>query len=150
MSTRANQKMDLLKAALKLEFPTFVQVDGVVSGDPVLTLSADVTPATQEEVVYIKIVAKSYSGFPTPSLANTDDGRASLLQVATEAETGLGTQTCWSAINYSKLLARLAQLNIEMQLFLATAGGIPVDADIAAGKYIGEIRSDVRHPNNGD
>lgn len=150
MSKKANDMMALLRSALALEFPTFVQTPAFVSGDPVLSLAADATPASQEEVAYLKIVQKTYAGFPTPSLASTEDGRTHIIQLAVENETALATQVCWSGINWSKLIARLKDLNCEIELYIKAAAAVPVEADIIAGNLVGSIRADIRHANAGN
>ena len=151
MSRKSSEKMLLLKEALKLELPSFVLTESVgAAGDLCLTVADSASPSTQEEVAFIRIVQRTYTGFPTPSMASAEDGRAHLLQVAIEALTGHATVACWSAINLSKLLARLIQMNMEVQLYLVSAGNDAVEADITASLLKGEIRADVRHPNSGD
>ena len=153
MSTRANQKMALLKADLKLEFPTFTISEGVVgaASNPYLVLSDDASPAIGEQVAYIKMIPRSYDGFPTASLASTDDGRSHILQVAVEAQNGHSSLSLWTAANLTKLIARLAHMNMEINVYLSANGVMPVDATVLdATKFIAEIRTDVRRQNSGD
>lgn len=149
MSRRSNEMMLLLRGAIKLELPSFVQLEGSSSGDPTLRVSADATPATTEEVAFMKIIQRSYSGFPTPSLASSEDGRSHVLQLVLEESTAGGVSV-WSNINLAKLLARLVQANIEIELYMVALGTVPVEGDIIAGNLKGSIRADVRHPNAGN
>lgn len=149
MSKRANDMMLLLKEALKLELPSFRLSEGSSSGDPTLQISADASPATGEEVAFLKIIQRSYSGFPTPSLASSEDGRAHLLQIALET-SAIANNSVWSDINLSKLVARLKDLNVEIELYLRANGAIPVEGDITSSNLKGSIRADVRHPNAGN
>ena len=149
MSRRSNEIMLLLKEALKLELPSFVLTEGVSSGDPTLQVAADATPATTEEVAFIKMIQKSYSGFPTPSLASSEDGRCHSLQLVLE-ESAVGGVSMWSSLNLAKLMARLVEANVHIELYLKGIGSIPVEADIVSGNLVGEIRADVRHPNSGN
>jgi hypothetical protein len=151
MSTRANQKMALLKADLKLEFPAFYITESVVTttNDPCLVLSAQDTPTHGNETAYIEIVPRSYDGFPTASLASTDDGRSHILKVATEQDAGGVTH--WSTANYSKLIARLAHMNLEIDVYMSAHTVVPIHATVIdATKWIAEIRTDVRRQNSGD
>jgi len=150
MSRKSNEKMALLKQALKLEFPSFILTEGVVSGDPVLTVNADATPATTEENAYIKIVQRTYTGFPTPSLASSEDGRTHIIQLAVEGSAALATRCCWTAINFGALCARLKDLNCEIEVYMSAAGVVPVEGTVIAINLKGSIRADVRHPNSGD
>lgn len=149
MSRRSNEVMLLLKEALKLELPSFVLTEGSSSGDPTLQVAADSSPAAGEEVSFIKMIQKSFSGFPTPSLASADDGRNHTLQVVVE-ESGVAGISVWSSLNYSKLLARLVEANVHIELYIRANAGLPVEGDIIAGNLVGEIRADVRHPNSGN
>lgn len=149
MSRRANELMLQIKEALKLELPSFSFTDGVVSGNPTLLVSADATPAAGEAVAYLKMIQKSYVGFPSPSLASSDDGRTHTLQLVLELSAVAGVSV-WSSINFAKLMARLQESNVHIELYLRANGGIPVEADIVSGNLVGEIRSDVRHPNAGN
>jgi hypothetical protein len=142
--------MLLLREALKLELPSFVLSQSSVAGDPVLLVSADATPAAGEEVAYIKILQSPEVGFPIPSLASTSDGRSHLIQLVLEKSAGLATVSVWTTLDLSRLVARLKDTNIEIQLYLRANGAIPVEGDIVAGNYVGSIRADVRHPNAGN
>lgn len=148
MSRRANEAMELLKAALKLELPSFVLTSGNVNGDPTLQVAADATPAAGEEVAYIKIVQRSYSGFPTISLASAEDGRAHLVQMALET-SAVANKSVWLDADLLRLNARLKDLNMEIELYLKANGAIPVEADITSANLKAVIRADVRHPNAG-
>jgi hypothetical protein len=149
MSRKANEKMALLKDALKLEFPSFTLTESFVSGDPALLVSEDATPAVGEEVAYVKMVQKSYTGFPQISLASTEDGRAHTLQVVVEESASAGISV-WTTLDLSRLIARLAQMNVHMELYMSANTDLPADGEITTGNLKGEIRSDVRHPNSGD
>jgi hypothetical protein len=142
--------MALLKDALKLEFPSFTLTESVVSGDPCLLVSADDSPAAGEEVAFIKMTQMAYTGFPTPSLASAEDGRAHLLQVVLEKSAGDALTSVWKSFDFARLIARLAQMNVLIQVYMRANATIPGNADIAVGNLSGEIRSDVRHPNAGD
>ena len=151
MSTRANQKMALLKADLKLEFPAFYITEGATgaASNPYLVLSAQASPTHGNETAYIKIIPRSYDGFPTASLASTDDGRSHILQVATERDGGGVTH--WTTANYSKLIARLAHMNLEIAVYMSAHTVVPIDDTVKdATKWIAEIRTDVRRQNSGD
>jgi hypothetical protein len=148
MSKRGNDLMVLLRSALALEFPAFVQVTGNVAGDPVLSLSEDDTPASNEEVAYIKILQKSYTGFPIPSLASTSDGRTHVIQLAYERTAGADI-TVWTTPHWSQLIARLKDLNCEIELYRKANGNVPVEGDVIAANLVGTIRADIRHPNAG-
>ena len=150
MSKRASDIMALLKSALKLELPSFIMTEGSSSGDPTLQIAADSSPASQKEVAFLKIVQKSYTGFPTPSLASAEDGRTHLIQLAVENLTAHATISCWSSVNFSKLVARLKDANVEIELYIKAAAAIPVEADITAANLVGSIRADVRHANAGN
>lgn len=149
MSKRASDVMQLIKEALKLELPSFVLTEGSSSGDPTLLVSADATPATGEEVAFLKIIQKSYVGFPTISLASTEDGRSHTLQVALETSAAANISV-WKSIDFAKLMARLVEANIHIELYMRAFGAAPQESDITSGNLKGEIRADVRHPNAGN
>jgi len=148
MSRRSKEAMLLLKEALKIEFPTFVLTEGDSSGDPILQVAEDATPATTEEVAFVKIIQKTYTGFPTPSLASADDGRAHVIQLVLE-ESAVADVSVWKSLDLSRLIARLKDVNMDIEVYLKGLGAIPAEADIIAGNFQGEIRVDVRHPNIG-
>lgn len=149
MSRRSNEVMSLLKEALELELPSFVLTQGDSNGDPTLEVAEDATPAAGEEVAFIKIVQRTYVGFPTPSLASADDGRSHVVQLALE-ESGSAGISVWSSINLAKLIARLEkEANMDIELYLRANGDFPDEADITSGNLVGDIRADVRHPNIG-
>lgn len=149
MSKRASDMMLLIKEALKLELPTFVLTQGSSAGDPTLQVAADATPATTEEVAFLKIVQRTYSGFPTPSLASAEDGRTHVLQLVVEESLVAGVSV-WSSLDFARLLARLVEAKVHIELYIRATGAIPVEGDIIAGNLVGEIRADVRHPNMGN
>lgn len=149
MSRRSNEAMLLLKEALELELPSFVLTQGDSNGDPTLQVAEDSTPATGEEVAFIKMAQRSYVGFPTPSLASADDGRSHVLQLVLE-ESAVGGVSVWSSLNFAKLVARLEkEANMDVEFYIRANGAIPGEADIVAGNLVGEIRADARHPNIG-
>ena len=100
-----------------------------------------------EEVAFLKIVPKTYSGYPTISLASSVDGRPNLVQIALEKQ-GANTLTLWTAANYSKFMAEVTKMNVEVEIYLRANGAAPGEADIT-GAPAGVIRADVRHPNVG-
>jgi len=149
MSRRSNEMMLLLKEALKLELPSFDLIEGLSSGDPTLQIAQDVTPAAGEEVAFMKMIQKTFAGFPIPSLASADDGRTHTLQIVLEESATAGISV-WSSLDYSKLFARLVESNIHIELYIRANGALPGEADITAANLVGEIRADVRHPNSGN
>ena len=149
MSRRSNEVMLLLKEALEIELPSFVLTEGNSSGDPTLQVAEDSTPAAGEEVAFLKIIQRTYTGFPTPSLASADDGRTHVIQLVLEESTISGTSV-WSSINLAKLLIRLEdEANMDIELYLRANASLPVEGDIVSGNLEGDIRADARHPNIG-
>ena len=148
---RTQDLMSLLKASLQIEFPTYVLVDSTYSnGDPELRIADSAAPASQAEVAFIRISQKAYTGFPTISLIpNPKDGSASVLKVAFEELTGHATHSCWSEINYSKLISRLHELTVDIEIYLKASGNIAAEADITSANLVGAISSNVRIPNMG-
>jgi hypothetical protein len=143
--------MDLLYSSLQLTFPTFVLTRGEnVALNPTLTVTADATPATTEENAFIRIIPKTYAGFPTISLASTDDGRGHLIQIVIEMLGAPDTdKAVWSSIDFTQLIARLKELSVDVELYGVALGSVPVEGDIIAGNFLGAIVSNVRHPNIG-
>jgi hypothetical protein len=149
--SRSTDMMSILKGNLKLALAsTFILTDGVVSGDPVLTITADNTPATGEDNAYIKILQKSYTGFPQSSLANATnkDGQPSKLQLVVE-ESATGGQAICKAAFLARLMHEASLLNVDIELYLSDTTVVPVEAQITAANLFAEIRSDARHPNAG-
>lgn len=149
MSRVSREAILLLKEALKKEFPTKVITESLgSSNDQILTLN-DGSPATTEENALIRMVQKSYSGFPTPSLASTEDGRSHLLQLVVE-ESGTSGVSVWSDINQSKLMARITEVNMDVELYFSDNGDVPAETDITSSKLKGVIRADSKHANAGN
>lgn len=147
---RANDMMSVLKGNLKLVLPsTLTLTEGVVSGDPVLTIN-DGSAATGEDNAYIKIKQKSYSGFPQSTLANATnkDGQPFLVQLVVE-ESATGGDTLVSALFLARLIHEITMLNAEIELYLSDTTVVPVEAQITEANLFGVIRADARHPNQG-
>jgi hypothetical protein len=150
MARVQNDTMKVLKGNLKLALPTFVQVDGVNSGNPTLQLSADSTPATGEEVAFLMIIPKSYPGFPQSSLANATnaDGGPSTVQLALETSASANISV-WTTAHLLQVMHEVARANMDLEVYLRANGAIPTVADITAANLKVTIPSDVRHPNSG-
>jgi len=148
MSRVSSELLLLIKEALKIELPTFTLTEGDSSGNPIMLISEDATPAIGEEVAFLKIIQKEYSGFPIPSLASADDGRPHKLQLVIE-ESAVGGVSVWSSINFAKLLARLIEMNVDLVFYMSANGDIPAEGEINDTNFVDEIRADVRHPNSG-
>lgn len=147
---RANDMMSVLKGNLKLILPaTQIMTEGVVSGDPVLTIN-DGTAATGEDNAYIKIKQKSYSGFPQSSLvsATNKDGQPFIVQLVVEESATAGDTLC-SAAFLARLMHELTMLNAEIELYLSDTTVVPVEAQITEANQFAVIRADARHPNQG-
>lgn len=148
MSKKASDIIRLLKDALQLEFPSFVITDGSTAGDPWLSIAEDVTPVSTEEVAFIKVIQRDYSGFPTPSLASNTDGRSHILQICFELDAA-GNNTVWSALNNAKLMARVKDANVDIAFYAIAVGAVPVEADLVDGNFKGEIKSSAKYVNIG-
>jgi len=148
MSRISNELMSLIKDALKLELPSFVLTEGSSSGDPTLLIAEDSTPAAGEEVAFLKIIQKEYSGFPIPSLASADDGRPHKMQLVVE-ESATADVSVWKSIDFAKMMARLLEMNVDFMFYMCPNGTLPAEAEIKDANFVGEIRADVRHPNSG-
>lgn len=146
--SRSTDIMKLLKANLQIALPTFTLTEAVSSGDPTLKVSEDATPATTEDVAFVKLISKSYSGFPTVSLASTVDGRPSLLQVVLEKQ-GANTLSVWDAGNLAKFWREVMAMNVDIELYMNANGDDPEEADIDAANLVAFIAANVRHPNVG-
>jgi hypothetical protein len=143
--------MLLLREALELELPTFVLTEGTDASDNrTLLVAADATPAAGEEVAFVTIIPRTYTGFPTTTLAQASvepDGRPHQLQVIVE-ESAVAGVSVWSTVNYTKLMARLLDMNIEVDLWLCNNTELPAEGNLDTS--LGAIRTDPRHPNNGN
>lgn len=151
MGRRSRDMMLLLKEALKLELPSFVLTEGTdANDDRTLEIAEDSTPAAGEEVAFITIIPRAYVGFPTTTLAQASvepDGRPHLLQVIVE-ESGTGGVALMSTITFTRIMARLLALNVEIDLFLCDNGQLPVEGNTDTS--LGIIRTDPRHVNSGN
>lgn len=152
MSRRARDIMVLLKEDLERELPTFTLTEGTSANDErTLLISEDATPAASEEVAFVLLKPRSYSGFPTSTLAQDGvepDGRPHLMQVVVESSTTAGISV-WSSINFAKLMARLLDQNVELELYLSANTDVPAEGEITDANLDGVIQTDPRHPNNG-
>lgn len=146
---RVDDIMQLLKSQIKLVLPSFVLTQGSDSGNPTLKVEADATPATGEENAFIRLTQKSYSGFPTISLASSVDGRPDLLQIAVEADATTAARSVWSEANWAKLLVEAAKMNVEIELYIRATGAAPAVGDIIDANLRARILADARHPNVG-
>ena len=146
---RARDMMLLLVRALELALPDFTLTEGSSSGDLTLQVAEDATPAAGEEVAFIKIVQRFYAGFPIPSLASSEDGRAHIVQLVAE-ESGTAGTVVWGTFTWSQLLARLKDTNMEIEVYIRANGDFPVEGDIASGNLAGTILTDPAHPNSGN
>lgn len=146
--------------SLKKEFPTKTIVQGDSNGNPTILFN-DGSGATNEENFALMIVQRTYSSFPTISLASSQDGRAHrclLLMEATVNPALVTSLSVWSAINLAKLLRRLSEQNLEIELQLCNNGTVPAVAgietdphtnNVAATVIAGTIRTTVYSANAG-
>lgn len=149
---RVNDIMSLLTAQLKLVLPsTYTFTAGSNSGNPTLSVWQSSTETVDEENVFIQLTQKSYSGFPTASLASNVDGRPDLLQLAFEAADAAAPANTigWTGINLSKLLSVCASMNVEMEIYVVADDTVPVLASIDPANLMGRVLADPRHPNVG-
>lgn len=149
MSRISDEKALNLKDALAKVLPsTYTLSLASVSGNPVLTISQSSTAVAGEENATIKIVQKSYSTFPTISLASSEDGRPHLIQVALET-SGTAGISVWSTANFSQLLGRVLEQNIDCEVYMRANGTVPSTSDITAANLKTTVRTDVRVVNSG-
>lgn len=147
---RVNDIMTLLQSQLKIVLPAAVLTPGSNSGNPTLLVSKSASPGVAgEENAFIQLQMKTYSGFPTISLASSVDGRPDVLQIALEADAATATRSVWSEINWAKLLKEAAAMNVEIEIYIRANGAAPALADITAGNLQGIVLADARHPNVG-
>ena len=150
MSRNSQEKAVLIRENLLKVLPSgYDVVIGDSVGNPTLTISEDSAWATGDEFAFIRIVQKSYTSFPTISLASSEDGRTHVLQLVLEESASAGISV-WSAINLAQLLARLTEQNMDIELYLgANTVRVPQVADITPTLFDGVIRTDTRVVNSG-
>ena len=142
--------MSLLKASLQLEFPTsiFTQ-DEAVAGEPTLSMYATAGGVTAQLNAFIRVLQKSYSGFPNLN-ASAPYAGASKIQVAVEntaTNTGI---TFIHAIDFAKLISRIKDLTVDIELFMSLTTVVPVIATLNdATKLVGTISSNQKVQNMG-
>lgn len=145
---RVDDIMTLLQSQLKIVLPSFQQTRGSNSGNPTLLFTADATPATTEDNAFIQLTQKSYSGFPTVSLASSVDGRPDVLQIALE-KSATATISVWTTMNLAKMLHEAMAMNVEVEIYLEDNGTVPSLTSIDPAKLAGRVLADARHPNVG-
>jgi len=146
---RVDDIMKLLQAQLKLVLPAYTQAPGSNSGNPTLTLSQSATPTAGQENAFIQLQMKTYSGFPTISLASSVDGRPDVLQIVVEADATTAARSVWTEIDWALFAHEAMAMNVEIELYIRANGSVPVLTDITSGNLVGRVLADPRHPNVG-
>jgi hypothetical protein len=150
---RQDDVVKLLVSALKYSLPTFSVVQGVDSNNmptlSVLPTSDNGTAVAGHENAFMRLAPRSYTGYPTISLATNVDGRSLVWDVVVEADANTAARSVWSEINWATLISSVFDMNIDTNLYIRANGSVPVLGDITSGNLKGTVQTDPRHPNSG-
>jgi hypothetical protein len=156
---RIDDIIRLLQGQIGIILPSFTLTPGYsttnIPGSPTgvtadtLLVSQSSTETAGQENAFIQLAPKTYSGFPTVSLASNVSGQPDVMQVCLEADATTATRDVWSSIDYSQLMSVLASMNVEIWLYLSPSGTVPSVSQLTTGNFVGTVLADVRHPNVG-